>query len=325
MGPPPVTEASIFPTLSLSRDVSRWEEHLSTLTPWEERGGVWFKREDRFAPLGYGGPNGSKLRQLIWLFEDGREGKDFSITGASVQSPQLSMTAAVSRHFGMNSVQVVYSKPETLMRHVNPRIAAGFGAVFDYAKGPYNPIIQAEVRKLKGLCLTGMVVPYGISLPHDEHQGWKIRAFHEIGAAQVANLPPAVERLIVPAGSCNTLASVVLGLIGDPGNVRELYTLGIGPDKRRWFTERFDHMGLGLGALPFRWRHLSLHDSGFARYDQRFSGEAYEGVEFHPTYEAKMWRWLRTHNPVRPDGRTGFWIVGSEGRPEVCEPFYTSR
>jgi hypothetical protein len=57
---------SIFPVLALDRAQVQWEQHLGELTPWENRDGVWFKREDYFAPLGYGGPNGSKMRQLIW-------------------------------------------------------------------------------------------------------------------------------------------------------------------------------------------------------------------------------------------------------------------
>ena len=40
------------------------EDHLLDLTPVENIGGMWWKREDKFAPLGYGGINGSKLRQL---------------------------------------------------------------------------------------------------------------------------------------------------------------------------------------------------------------------------------------------------------------------
>ena len=58
---------SIFKTLSTDRKVVKWEDYLRHLTPVENHQGVWFKREDYFAPLGYGGPNGSKMRQLIWL------------------------------------------------------------------------------------------------------------------------------------------------------------------------------------------------------------------------------------------------------------------
>jgi hypothetical protein len=83
------------------------------------------------------------------------------------------------------------------------------------------------------------------------------------------------------------------------------------------------HMGLPLEKTPFKWRHLSLHDIGYGKYGDKFRGESWDGIEFHPTYEGRMWRYLRTHAPLAQDDSVGFWIVGGEGRPAVCEPFYT--
>jgi len=38
-------------------------------TPVEKIGALWFKREDKFVPLGYGGINGSK-RVCVWLISE---------------------------------------------------------------------------------------------------------------------------------------------------------------------------------------------------------------------------------------------------------------
>lgn len=312
---------TVFPELSLDRERIRWEEHLGTLTPWENRAGVWFKREDYFAPLGYGGPNGSKMRQLIWYINRYRAGKSHIVTGASVQSPQLSMSAIVGAHYGLRARQVVYSKPETVLTHENTAIAAGFGAVFEYARGPYNPILQRQVADLTQD--KSLVVEYGITVPHESHPADDVRKFHEVGANQVRNLPEQVERLIVPAGSCNSLTSVLLGLSRDSKNLKELFTLGIGPSKQDWMRARLKIMGINPDEMPFRWRHYSLHDAGFSAYSDKFKGESYEGINFHPTYEAKMWRWLRTQEPLAQDDRTGFWIVGSAPSTKVIEPFFT--
>lgn len=314
---------SIFPVASLDRDVMQWEAHLGALTPWEERDGVWFKREDYFAPLGYGGPNGSKLRQLVWYVNRYREGKTHIVTGASVQSPQLSMSAIVGAHYGLPAREVVYSKPDTVLKHENPRIAAGFGAHFEYASGPYNPILQRRVGELT--LGSSLVVEYGITLPHERYQADEVRKFHEVGAHQVSNLPEEVTRLIVPAGSCNSLTSVLLGLSRNPVNVKHLFTIGIGPDKQEWMRARLALMGVSIADLPFSWQHHSLHDTGYAAYTDKFNGEQWGGIEFHPTYEGKMVRWLRQNTDVftERDGRTGFWIVGSAPRVSVIEPFYT--
>ena len=311
---------SVFPVLSMDRSDVRWEEHLGTLTPWEDHSGIWFKREDYFAPLGYSGPNGSKMRQLIWYINKFRGNRTHIVTGASIQSPQLSMSAIVGAHFGLRCRQVVYSKPETVLKHTNPAVAHGFGAVFEYASGPYNPIIQRKVADLTKD--SSLVVEYGITLPIDRYEPDDVRKFHEVGANQTKNIPDDVERLIVPAGSCNSLASILLGLSRDEHNIKELFTIGIGPSKGEWLDQRLRYMGVDPKGFGFKWRHHSLHDTGFSKYSDHFNGESYGGINFHPTYEAKMWRYLRTHEPIEPDGKTGFWIVGSAPDVKVIEPFY---
>ena len=314
---------SIFTVHSLDREVIKWEDHLATHTPWENRNGVWFKREDYFAPLGYGGPNGSKMRQLIWYINRFKTDKTHIVTGASIQSPQLSMSAIVGSHYGLPARQIVYSKPDTVLRHDNPRIAHGFGAEFEYASGPYNPILQRKVVDLTKP--TSLVVEYGITVPHDRYPEEDVRKFHEVGAHQISNIPDQVKKLIVPAGSCNSLTSIMIGLIRDPKNVEELFTVGIGPDKRDWMRERLNYIGIDLNALPFKWNHYSLHDSGYSKYSDHFNGESFDGINFHPTYEAKMWRWLKGTNQITDDDSLGFWIVGSAPQMKVIEPFYTRK
>lgn len=312
---------SIFPRLTLDHSELAWESKLGALTPWQNRGGIWFKREDYFAPLGYGGPNGSKMRQLVHYMSRRREGKTHVLTGASIQSPQLSMSAIVGAHYGLRSRQVVYSKPETVLRHENPSIAAGFGATFEYASGPYNPILQRRVSDLKRD--DSLVVEYGITVNHKENPADEVQKFHEVGANQVRNLPDEVETLIAPAGSCNSLTSILLGLSRDSKNLKTLFTLGIGPDKRSWMRERLTIMGVDPDKLPFVWKHFSLHDSGFSKYSDHFKGEQHEGINFHPTYEGKMVRWLKANGGWRQDDRTGFWIVGSAPNVNVVKPFFT--
>ena len=82
-------------------------------------------------------------------------------------------------------------------------------------------------------------------------------------------------------------------------------------------------MGVDVEHLPFKVRYHSLHDTKFSRYSDKFTGERHDGIAFHPTYEAKMWRWLRQNTIVEQDGSTGFWIVGSAPSTKVIEPFYT--
>jgi hypothetical protein len=231
------------------------------------------------------------------------------------------MTAIVGAHYGLKTREIVYSKPHTVLKHDNPRIAAGFGAVFDYANGPYNPILQKMVSDLTQP--KSLVVEYGITVPHEKYPADDVRKFHEVGAHQVSNMPDTVSRLIMPAGSCNSLTSLLLGLSRDSKNLDELFTVGIGPDKRSWVRERLKIMNVDVERLPFKWSHFSLHDTGYSKYSDHFTGEGFDGIKFHPTYEAKIWRWLTHHGHLDYDDKTAFWIVGSAPSIKVVEPFYT--
>jgi 1-aminocyclopropane-1-carboxylate deaminase/D-cysteine desulfhydrase-like pyridoxal-dependent ACC family enzyme len=314
---------SVFPVIGFDRSISKWESALGLLTPFENRNGLWVKREDAFAPLGAGGPNGSKLRQLIHYMDRRRAGKTHVLSGASIQSPQLLMSAIVGAHYGLPTRLVVYSKPHTVLKHSSPRIAAGFGAVYEYASGPYNPIIQRRVADLRRD--DSLVVEYGITVDHNTNPADEVRKFHEVGAHQVSNLPEDVRTLYMPAGSCNSLTSLLLGLSRDSKNLRELRTIGIGPDKRDWTRARLKVMGVDIERLPFKWTHHSLHDTGYSKYSDHFKGEQIDGIALHPVYEAKAWRYLRQNAPLKMDGSEAFWIVGSAPDPRAIEPYFTHK
>jgi hypothetical protein len=85
-----------------------WHDSIYGLTPVENIGGVWFKREDKFSPDGI--HNGSKFRQLIWLFS--RKSYPGVASGAVTGSPQLPMVAACAKHYGMECVQFTGAKKD---------------------------------------------------------------------------------------------------------------------------------------------------------------------------------------------------------------------
>jgi len=309
----------IFPNYTLDRNLIHWEDYMETLTPVENREGLWFKRDDLFQPLGPGGLGGSKCRQIIWYIDRYREGKTHILSGASIQSPQLLMSAIVGAHYGLPSRLVVYSKPSTILTHPSPRISAGFGAVFEYCSGPYNPIIQKKVTNLTKP--SSLVVHYGITLDHRIYSKEEVRAFHDIGANQTKNIPDEIETIIMPTGSCNSICSVILGLSRAPKNVKTVVAMEIGPDKREWLWQRLAILGVEREKLPFKVKYLTLHGD-FSTYSDKMPETAH-GIALHPTYEGKMWRWLKQNDAVPSDGKSLFWIVGGEPDPKAMERFFT--
>lgn len=323
--------SSIFPITSFAWGTSKWEDYLLVPTPFELLEGVWFKREDQFAPLGYGGVNGAKLRQLIWLvLRELGPHKTELLSGASVKSPQISMSAVVGAYYGLRPRLILGgTRPDSALQHHNVEIASRFGAKFRIEPVGYNPHLQSVVKKETKK--HSVVVEYGVTVPHHfapegglglfEGGGNRVlRQFSELGANQVAGIPKHIQTLYVPAGSCNTLVGVLLGLQKHQHNVRRVVSLGIGPDKCRWVRERLQCLGVSPDNLTHEWEHVSLHDAGFCTYQTEMPA-AWAGVEFHPTYEGKLINWLSKNRPFKQDGTECFWIVGSKPSMAVLEKF----
>lgn len=306
----------------MSKPIPPLETMIKELTPWEKRGGIFFKREDKFAPFGEGGPNGAKLRQIIHLFDKHRGNATHVMTAASILSPQHSMTAALAARYELPSLHIIGATTvEKAARYPNIKMALGLGAQFEAIPVAYNPALQAHLAKKRRP--DTFVVEYGISAPGgDSPKVEDLEAFHMVGARQVGNLPEEIKTLIVPAGSCNSLTSVLYGLSFDSKNVTKVVSIGIGPNKVEWTKKRLEM--LGVTRFDFEWNtKVSLHDSGFAAYGDRME-EKYEGIRFHPTYEGKIIRWMKKNEALVPDSGLGFWIVAGEADEAVMQPYYTA-
>ena len=304
----------MFDTLALDRSQVKWENHLTKMMPWEKREGLFLKRGDFFAPLGYGGPNGFKLAQLIHLFARYRGNSTRVITGAASASPQNSMVALVAKHFGLPSHHVVGVKD--VSKYPNLEIAHQCGATFTHVNPGYNPVIQAKVNALVEADPSSFKIDYGITTLDPR----RVPAFHAVGARQMRNMPSEIETLYVPFGSGNTLCSVLLGLCQQPKNLRRVVSLGIGPNKVNFVKSRLQLMG--AADLPFEWDHThSLHDEGYATYADKFQ-ETFAGIVMHPTYESKCIRYMRERGMMNFDVPTGFIIVGSAQDPVVIQNYF---
>jgi len=323
--------------------VSSWESYLHELTPVHQVGALRFKRDDYFAPLGYGGINGAKVRQIIWLVRDyleANKGKQVGLLLAgSVKSPQLGRISTVARYMGIPALLVIGSSPNTAVKNnENVKIAVGMGARFFKAPAPYNPVLQSTARKLKAepQFRDYYLIEYGLSVDGSTE---RIESFYRFCAEQVQSIPEDVETLFIPAGSCNTTISLLYGIsLYRPKSLKKIVLFGIGPPRVEWFEERLKlleaHTGKPLASLfareyphhpelalrynqssgAYQLMHYDLHSTGFASYDDEMP-ERVGDIDLHPTYEGKMWAYMRQYPQLfqkhLQDGKTLFWIVGS--------------
>lgn len=259
---------TIFPVLTLDRTKIKWEDYLYTLTPNEMHKNpatgqrLWFKREDYFAPLsdysdGNQGINGSKLRQAIWLMEQhilGGGSPDI-VHGTVMGSPQSPMATAVSRHFGGKTTTVLgATKPTTCMKAEMVEMSAWFGSEFNFVGSGYNTVIQPRCLSLLSETKPdAYYLEYGITLDHQKHSSKRLADFHALGGHQVQNIPDHITDLIIPAGSCNSTCSIMTGLAMYPKpNLKNVWLIGIGPNRLKFIEDRLDIIGKELGLPHIR-------------------------------------------------------------------------
>ena len=232
------------------------------------------------------------------------------VSAASVLSPQSAMAAVLSADLGLECEVIIGGTTvEKAMRHPSVAIAAAVGAKIRAVKVGYNPFLQREAARAAeepGVWR----LPYGITTPSDANPE-EVRAFLQLGAAQVRNLPDSVTDLVLPCGSGNTAAGVLYGLHDYPGSVRVVHLMGIGPDRVDWMRRRLGLFGRALVPRGIELDYTPLHPY-WATYGDRMP-ETLDGIVLHPTYEGKIARYLDVAAPLwwsARDGTTCFWIVG---------------
>ena len=141
-----------------------------------------------------------------------------------------------------------------------------------------------------------------------------------MGAQQVKNLPE-VNHLVVPAGSCNSLVSVLYGLalMGSAIRLpRRIVLPEIGPSKRNWVQERLAAIQsvtashLGFDSLFDRVEYYEVAVRGWDDYIKT-SAYTHGSITFHDRYEGKVMRWLADRKPelIAPDNM--LWIIAGHG------------
>jgi hypothetical protein len=324
----------IFKEHSFDRTKSRWEEHLYDLTPVEKIGDIYFKREDKFAPLGFGSINGSKLRQCIWLVHEWIRTKNIRgvVSGSVVGSPQHPFISSICKHYGIGCLIVTGSK--NYKSHINMQLAEDMGAQFHVTNIGYARALQSKSFKLAKLLPNHEVLETNITVDERLNTPERIEAFHKVGSYQVNNIPEHIENLIIPCGSCNSVTSILYGIaLNKPKNLKRILLMGIGnngsyhPDyiPRRLkiiskvinenLNDKFNYTFLdnqnkdGIEVIRY-----DLNGSGFCSYDMWMPFN-YSGIELHPRYEGKVFNFMKAKEPFfKPymNEKTLFWVVGNE-------------
>lgn len=286
-------------------------EGLHDLTPVEHTNGRYYKRDDLLRyPSGVNG----KVRVAQYLARKAKAaGAKGLVYGGSVLAPALGRVAEAARTNGLSCQLVIGSDPDKAVRHETVRVAVEAGAELVRSPVAYNTVLQKRAHDIADLSGGEIFqVPYGVGAP-DTWSAEATAEFLDQDAPQVGNLPEGITDLVMPFGSGNAAAGVLYGLAlgGGPESLERVRLIGVGPDRREWLARRMAKVDTPLEDFPVELEFDTTHPH-FAEYKDRMP-ETEDGINFHPTYEGKVVRYLNFLGPewwTARDGKVCFWVVG---------------
>lgn len=282
------------------------EQSSSTLTPVQQRGNYYFKRDDLYRPYPFSPMNGSKLRQCQLLVEKNIEkAQKGIITGTSVLSPQAAIVATIAKAHNV-PCKIMYggTTNELLLKKKYPVVCLSLGADVEVvSKMAYTSVLTAraeEYAKQNDMLL----IRYGFDLMNN------LDVFLGSVANQVQNLPQ-VDNLVVTIGSSITILGILMGIAKYHVKIGKIYGIGCAPNRMEKIRTYADAIKEQEGVtLPLDRLHYidAFNEIKGYKYEQTMK-EEYMGIKFHPRYEAKTFHWLRNHNL---EGSTLMWITGKD-------------
>ena len=310
-----------------------WFSKIYDLTPIElhsdVEGTMWFKREDYFAPLGYGAINGAKLRQAMYLCTKQVKGYDSIITRATSISPQLPMTSALAKYLGLPCKVVAYSSEGEMVK-----ICRGFGAEIIKATIPYSNYAKAKVSQIvKESNEKIFEFKYGLTIDFENSTPEEIKEFYGVGANQVRCLEGTnIEDLIIALGSSNSSVAVLYGLMKYKTPIKRVHLVGVGPstiDKLKYrlgllaqyeglkLEDIFDFIGDSHIAVTY----YDLFAEKLWDYSDKCF-EKFDNIDFHYTYEGKEMRYIKKVHPELIKDTSIFWIIGGPVSLDRCSKHF---
>lgn len=274
------------------------------LTPVQEIAGMYFKRDDLYAPFGAGGVNGGKLRQCMLLVEAALQRNPNTtgiITYCSIHSPQGPITAATAKHYRLPCIVAYGGASEmSLATGSMPRLAMSYGARVEVlAKSGRHNVLKAKAEALAQR--TGyFVVQYGINL--DDYGEVLLSAVSE----QVQNIPDGLDDLYITCGSGITASGVIIGIEKYQKNVRNIHLVSTAFDRREKIRATLRRYGAERDFIY----HDLFHTPGFV-YEKPQKMRV-GGLKLHPQYEAKTMKYILEHNLNTENAL--LWVVGAEPR-----------
>ena len=293
------------------------------LTPIQEHNGVYYKRDDLYAPYGTDHINGGKVRQAVQLFEEIKDDivenhNGGVVTASSVHSPQSAIIAKVAKENGIKCIVAVGGcKEDTLYKHHIMRLTRHYGADIQIVAGHgMTTAIDAGAKKKIIAENNYKLIKFAISLERNPE------AIFDGVTNQVENIPDELDNLVIPVGSGIQFAGIVRGLHKFNKKVKRI--IGVA------FCDRTKSINKHLDR--FRYENFPENIVTFPEYEIHLTKKPYsksvweevDGSYIDDIYEGKAHLWMRENIDTSKE-KTLFWIVGRRLRKEEVEELTASK
>jgi 1-aminocyclopropane-1-carboxylate deaminase/D-cysteine desulfhydrase-like pyridoxal-dependent ACC family enzyme len=241
------------------------------LTPIEQRAGIYLKRDDLYhlpgIPIG-----GAKVRAIYALAQAAHG----LISFGSRQSDHIYRVAAVAAYLTIPCrLHLAGGTPTPSVQ-----AAIDLGSQMVSYKAGYLSVLQARARE-DAQTSGWTLIPFGVICQEAVNQV----------AAQTANLPADIRRLVVAVGSGISLAGILQGLHAQ-GRATPVLGILVGKDPIQTLKK----------YAPPEWpQQVELIHSPFS-YEKEAPKTELAGLRLNPIYEAKCLPYLRSGDL--------FWIIG---------------
>jgi 1-aminocyclopropane-1-carboxylate deaminase/D-cysteine desulfhydrase-like pyridoxal-dependent ACC family enzyme len=234
------------------------EQLINKLTPVQQHGEYYLKRDDLFFLAGV---NGGKVRSCYNLMRGARG----VVTAGSRKSPQINIVASIAQL--MNIPFYAHTPNGELGEEL--LLAQSKGANIIQHPAGYNSVIKARARE-HAIELGLLEVPFGMMCDTAVEETRR----------QAQNLPANIKRIVIPVGSGMSLAGLLHGL-HDIGLTVPVLGVVVGADP----TDTLD------AFAPMGWRGMvKLVPAGVDHHEE--VEVVFGGVVLDPIYEAKCVRFL---------------------------------
>jgi len=258
---------------------------INELTPIENHGNLYFKRDDMFSVCGV---KGGKARSAFSIIRNALIGNSLSnistsfVTAGSRMSPQCEIVSEICESFGVHCHLFMPRGKDT---SVTINIGKNEFSTIHRTKVGYNSVLLHDAKNFAKEN-NYYYIPFGMECIDNI----------EVTKHQVKNIPQKVKRIVVPCGSGMSMISIIKGLQYYNRNDIEVVGVVVGKDPHKTF-ERF------LKNDLFSYTNIKYSfEYSVYKYDQVPKELTICGIELDPVYESKCIPFLRDNDLL--------WIVG---------------